>query len=262
MSEAIRALTAADLRELAGALRAERLGAPYNAAALERHVARELAAALAGELQRLSDEGLRSQHLALFLELLAAERSARVDAGEAIDLVWTGPEAAGTTNRDTGVVVRELFSHAARSVLVAGYVVYKGKRVFRALAERMAELPELEVRMFLNVERRRTDTSLDSEVVKGFRHRFRTKEWPGPRLPELYYDPRSLESDPSRRASLHAKCVVVDEEVAFVSSANFTEAAQQRNVEAGVLIRSRPFAAKLAAHFRALADAGTFQKIR
>ncbi len=260
MSAAIRALTAADLREIAGAIRAERLGPPYGVAALERFVASELAAALAGELRRLSDEGLRPRHLALFFELLAEERSARAEPGEAIDLVWTGPETAGISNRDTGVVVRELFSHATRSVLIAGYVVYQGKQVFRALAERMAELPELAVRMFFNVERGR-DTSLDSEVVKRFLHRFRTREWPGERLPELFYDPRSLDSDRLRRGSLHAKCVVVDLEVAFVSSANFTEAAQQRNVEAGVLIRSRRFAEKLSAHFRALADAGHFRKI-
>ncbi len=261
MSAAIRALTAADLRELAGAIRARRLGPPYGAAALGRHVGSPLAAALAGDFQRLSDEGLRPQHLALFLELLAEERSARADPADGVDLVWTGPGTAGVTNRDTGVVVRELFSHAARSVLVAGYAIYKGKQVFRALAERMAQLPELEVRMFLNVERGRTDSSLDSEVVRRFRHRFRTREWPGTRLPELYYDPRSLDADRSRRASLHAKCVVVDEEVAFVSSANFTEAAQQRNVEAGVLIRSHRFAAKLAAHFRKLTEIGHFRKI-
>ncbi len=58
------------------------------------------------------------------------------------------------------------------------------------------------------------------------------------------------------RASLHAKCIVVDRELAFVSSANFTEAAQLKNIEVGLLIRSRPLAAKLADHFEALAEAG------
>ena len=39
------------------------------------------------------------------------------------------------------------------------------------------------------------------------------------------------------RGSLHAKCVVVDRSTALVTSANFTEAAQHRNIEAGLLIR-------------------------
>ena len=53
------------------------------------------------------------------------------------------------------------------------------------------------------------------------------------------------------RASLHAKCVVVDKELAFVSSANFTEAAQTKNIEVGVTLRSAAFAKRLAEHFEA-----------
>ena len=37
-----------------------------------------------------------------------------------VDLVWTGPETLGVTNRDTGVVVRDLFGSAETNVLVAG----------------------------------------------------------------------------------------------------------------------------------------------
>jgi len=78
-------------------------------------------------------------------------------------------------------------------------------------------------------------------------------DWPGTRLPTVYYDPRSLELDHSNRASLHAKCIVVDNETAFVSSANFTEAAQLKNIEVGVIIKSPHFARHLSQHFDALA---------
>jgi phosphatidylserine/phosphatidylglycerophosphate/cardiolipin synthase-like enzyme len=91
-------------------------------------------------------------------------------------------------------------------------------------------------------------------VLRLFTHRFRTEEWPGQRLPEVFYDPRSLEHEGPKRASLHAKCIVVDKDIAFVSSANFTEAAQARNIEVGVLLRSRMLAEQLASHFEALAD--------
>jgi len=59
-----------------------------------------------------------------------------------------------------------------------------------------------------------------------------------------------------KRASLHAKCVVVDNAISFVSSANFTEAAQERNIEVGLLIRSAPLAARLERHFTALISQG------
>ena len=52
---------------------------------------------------------------------------------------------------------------------------------------------------------------------------------------------------PSRR-----KCIVVDNRSVFVSSANFTEAAQQRNLEVGLLIHSESLAEKLTRHFDTL----------
>jgi len=75
------------------------------------------------------------------------------------------------------------------------------------------------------------------------------------RLPEIYYDPRGLSTNPATRATWHAKCVVVDDELAFVTSANFTEWAHQRNVEAGVLVRSRSFNAQLRQQFDSLVRA-------
>ena len=77
----------------------------------------------------------------------------------------------------------------------------------------------------------------------------------------MYYDPRSLELDHSNRASLHAKCIVVDDETAFVSSANFTEAAQLKNIEVGVIIKSPHFARHLSQHFDALAAEGVLKPV-
>jgi phosphatidylserine/phosphatidylglycerophosphate/cardiolipin synthase-like enzyme len=48
----------------------------------------------------------------------------------------------------------------------------------------------------------------------------------------------------------------VDEALAFVSSANFTQAAQRKNIEVGVLIRSKSFAVTLSSHFQMLSAAG------
>ncbi|MBV8130459.1 MAG: hypothetical protein JO114_22640, partial [Planctomycetaceae bacterium] len=81
------------------------------------------------------------------------------------------------------------------------------------------------------------------------------------RRPKCYYDPRSLEADQTKSTSLHAKCVVVDKEEAFVSSANFTEAAQTRNIEVGVLVRSSSFARKLSDHFESLAASSILKPI-
>jgi phosphatidylserine/phosphatidylglycerophosphate/cardiolipin synthase-like enzyme len=55
---------------------------------------------------------------------------------------------------------------------------------------------------------------------------------------------------------LHAKCVSVDGERAFVSSANFTMRAHERNIEVGVLLHDRAFAAQLERQWMSLVDDG------
>jgi phosphatidylserine/phosphatidylglycerophosphate/cardiolipin synthase-like enzyme len=90
--------------------------------------------------------------------------------------------------------------------------------------------------------------------LREFADQFR-RAWPGQRRPNVYYDPRGLSTDSAVRATWHAKCVVVDDELSFVTSANFTEWAQQRNAEAGVLIRSHSFNAQLRQQFESLVQA-------
>lgn len=249
-------LADSDLRELAAVLRARRLAAPFTAMSVQRLIAGPAAGAVAEELQRLADQGFQAEQMAVMLELLVRDRCRRPKVEDALDLVTTGPEVCGMMNRDTGVVVRELFAGAQQSVLVAGYAVYQGREVFRALADRMAEFPELSVRMFLDVQRGPGDTSMASEVVKRFAERFKTREWPDGRpLPKVFYDPRSLDLEADKRACLHAKCVVVDGEAVFVSSANFTEAAQERNIEMGLLVRSCWLAERVTRHFETLLTA-------
>ena len=259
MKEALLSLSPYELRALAAGLRSERLSAPYAAASLSRFVDQAAASGVAESLQTLCESGMQAAGAALTLELLASSIAERPAIGELVNLVTTGPVSTGIANRDTSVVVSNLFRNAGTTVLVAGYAVYGGCRVFHALGERMMACPTLKVRMFLDIQRKPGDTSATSELVKRFVHHFRAIEWPqGMPLPEIYYDPRSLAMERDNRSVLHAKCVVVDAEETFVSSANFTEAAQQRNVEVGVLLSSRVLADKLISFFDTLLAAHHF----
>ena len=261
MIEALCQLGLDDLRQLASALRSGRLIPPFTKLALRRYVVDTLAEEVEGSFRQLAADGLNADQIASMLDLLAHDRSRYATPDDLIDLVWTGPEAGGIANRDTSVVVRELFQAARHSVVIAGYAIYQGHIVFRTLAERMDREEGLKVTMFLDVRRPLADTLSPVEVVRHFAARFRSQEWPGRRLPEVYYDPRSLETDPAKRASLHAKCVIVDAETALISSANFTAAAQLRNIEVGVLVRSRPLSRRLVLHFETLAAQAILRKL-
>jgi phosphatidylserine/phosphatidylglycerophosphate/cardiolipin synthase-like enzyme len=79
--------------------------------------------------------------------------------------------------------------------------------------------------------------------------------WPfGDPKPVVYFDPRTAEE--RSPVSLHAKCVVIDHEYALVTSANFTDRGQTRNIEAGVAIEDRAFAASLERQWSSLVEAG------
>jgi phosphatidylserine/phosphatidylglycerophosphate/cardiolipin synthase-like enzyme len=107
--------------------------------------------------------------------------------------------------------------------------------------------------MFLNVKRPLGETSTDSALIASFAYRFRTQHWPTDRpLPEIYFHPRSLTMDTKRNAVLHAKCVFIDGRTTFASSANFTKAAQERNIEVGLLVRSEIIAERLINFFATL----------
>lgn len=86
--------------------------------------------------------------------------------------------------------------------------------------------------------------------------------WPGERLPEVYFDPRALDLDASQHAVLHAKCVVIDERLSLITSANFTEAAQLRNIEVGALIEERTLARRLTLQFDRLIEGGALIPLR
>lgn len=53
-------------------------------------------------------------------------------------------------------------------------------------------------------------------------------------------------------AAVYAKCAVADHRLAFVTSANLTAAALERNMELGVLIRGGTIPSRLHAHLNAL----------
>jgi phosphatidylserine/phosphatidylglycerophosphate/cardiolipin synthase-like enzyme len=70
----------------------------------------------------------------------------------------------------------------------------------------------------------------------------------------VYFDPRT--ADQYVTVSMHAKCVVIDHEYTLITSANFTDRGQTRNIEAGVAIEDRGFAASLERQWFNLVEAG------
>jgi phosphatidylserine/phosphatidylglycerophosphate/cardiolipin synthase-like enzyme len=214
----------------------------------------------------LLDQGIHNQlealedalsgHTALacigILDVVLAER--RANARPAPELVWTGPERANATARDTAVVLRALFERAQRQVILAGYDFTKGSSLLEPLWIAMRDR-RVDVRFFIHIKQPEEALShpeaYGNEAVRSLMN----DVWPfGDPRPHVYYDVRALAPRPW--FNMHAKCVVVDGECALVTSANFTRRAQEENTECGVLLEEPTFALHLARQWLGLIDAG------
>jgi phosphatidylserine/phosphatidylglycerophosphate/cardiolipin synthase-like enzyme len=215
---------------------------------------------LVADLEALDAQGFSPAQLALLVVAVASEREHLERPNTQIELVATGLEAQAQA-RDTLIVVEQLFAEAQESVLVVGFAVFQGNEIFKTLAKRMIESPDLHVVCCFDVARDRYDNRLEPVIIDEFSRRFIKYQWPGSRVPDVYFDRRSLILDRKRRAVLHAKTIVVDHRKALLTSANPTPAAYLRNIELGIVLSGGDIPYEIERYFNALISGGRLERL-
>ena len=261
MSGRLRELPAGVLSALATALQTGKLKPPFTRATVEHLVGGP--PWLAAELTTLTTRGLSPAALAWGIGLITEERAEWRSRWDGLALTWTGPEEVVTETRDTGAVARELFAGAQRSLLVSTYALdegAKGENLLAILRQRMVS-QTLDVRFFVNLPREYGDERPSATILAQHARRLREKVFTWEPRPSVFYDRRALEPGHGPRGCLHAKVIVRDEVQTLITSANLTEAAQERNVEAGVLIDDAPFARGVVGQFERLVAAGVLVEL-
>jgi phosphatidylserine/phosphatidylglycerophosphate/cardiolipin synthase-like enzyme len=248
-----------DLTQAAAALADGRLAAPVSSISLARLGVSD-PHGLARELDRLAQLGLQPKQMSVVLHAVVEERRASWSREVELELVVTGPDVREQA-RDTAVVVEQLFEEAKASVLLVGFALYDGSTIFRRLAQRLDATPQLQATLCLDISRRSTDTTRESDLIARYEHEFRQRHWSGKRLPNIYFDPRGLTMDANKRAVLHAKCIVIDSASALVTSANPTPAAYTKNIELGIVIRGGTIPGQIASHFSSLIETGALRRL-
>jgi phosphatidylserine/phosphatidylglycerophosphate/cardiolipin synthase-like enzyme len=176
------------------------------------------------------------------------------------------------------VVLAELFAKARQHVLVAGYSFDRGANLpalhdamvgHGVTADFFVDIQQLLERLKAAARTSNLDWGLLSTPLDNARDSlergraavvlFYQLMWPmGEPRPTVYFDPRTAER--GSLVSLHAKCVVIDHEYTLITSANFTDRGQTRNLEAGVAIEDRGFAASLERQWGNLVDGGVVER--
>jgi phosphatidylserine/phosphatidylglycerophosphate/cardiolipin synthase-like enzyme len=143
------------------------------------------------------------------------------------DLVWTSPSVPGLEGRTT-LAVAEMMNEAQNSIYAATYSASWGSAYVATLAHAL----ERGVKVTLVVDKKTQD--LTAKKLKA--------QLPGARMWTL------AEKDEDVYAVQHAKIVMVDSLTALVTSANFSEAGADRNLECGLLVRDSLVAARIKDH--------------
>jgi phosphatidylserine/phosphatidylglycerophosphate/cardiolipin synthase-like enzyme len=248
MNKGLTAVSDAQLQRLRDSIANGQLPTPITRATLTAFGIRNQLDALVTVLEGHS----RQACLSILSSVLAERDHLRRPMPE---LVWTGPEGHRATARDTAVVLRELFEKARKCVVLAGYSFTHAKELLTPLHHSMKSYG-VEVFFIVNIEQTSAPQPNPEKYGQAKLTEFIQANWSfGTPYPRLYCDRRALLPGPLW-ASLHSKCVVVDAQLAFVSSANFTQRGQERNIETGVLLNDPLFAAQLERQWLGLIGGG------
>ncbi len=218
---------------------------------------------LATSLRSLTDSGCTLSALALFCRTLHAARQQAATTESSVNLALSGPPVSGSPVIDTPTVVRSLFSEARSEVLVASYVFHSAANLLAPLAARHDSDPGFRVRIVVDLSHQRQHPAEPLPIIEHrFLRSFLKDHWRGIRPPEIWHDPRFASPQPDGPSGvMHAKLVVIDRAAALVTSANFTAAAQERNIEAGLLIRQPRQVQRLLDYFDGLTTTGVLKAI-
>lgn len=166
----------------------------------------------------------RRGELASMLEVaLAAKRCAPTT-----ELVWTGPATTVVPVRRTEQVLFDLIRCAERQLTIMSFGIFQIPRLVAELEHALAR--GVILRLVLGDRESHSYQELDS-----YRQQLGRVVAEGALL--LHWPTERRSRDERGHAGLmHAKSAVADSRVAFLTSANLTQAALERNMEMGVLI--------------------------
>jgi phosphatidylserine/phosphatidylglycerophosphate/cardiolipin synthase-like enzyme len=163
----------------------------------------------------------------------------RAKGEQEIELVWTGPSSKLIATRKTEQALLHVIDAAESRLFITSFVAYDVASIMSAL--RKAIDRGVEVSMLLeSSDKHGGGVSMDT--IGKMREAL-----PAARI---YFWRDKGESYAA--VKVHAKVAVCDEGICFISSANLTGHAMEKNMEAGVLIRGGPLPMRLQNHLEAL----------
>lgn len=172
----------------------------------------------------------------------ASGTAALLEGRGAVELVWSGPRTGIIPTRFTEQVMLEVIDAAETELFLVTFVFYKAASIVEAL--RKAARRGVDVRILLEPSTDRGGSRGPGEVP--------TLAEAVPEATIYVWDHFAKAGPDPVPASVHAKCAVADGRIMFITSANLTSAALERNMELGALVQAGDLPRRLRDHLQAL----------
>lgn len=158
-----------------------------------------------------------------------------------VELVWTGPTTPMVATRRTHQVLLDMIRLAEREIFMVSFVAYDVAELVTELND--AAVRNVSIKALLETSKDHGG-SLEIDPISTLKAS----------VPAAHTFAWTHRQDGHEDGRVHAKIVVVDRRTAFLTSANLTGHAFEKNMEAGVLIKDGPLPSRLHDHLQALID--------
>ena len=167
-----------------------------------------------------------------------------------VEMVWTGPTTGLVPIRHTEQVLREVIEYATTKLIIVSFVAHDVPGVLSALNRAVARNVSVDILV-------ESSQNSHSKIRVDSVPKMKTAV-PGA---NLYIWDQTAVANTAAVGVVHAKCAVADGEIAFITSANLTTAAMEKNVELGVLIKGGSITSSLDAHLTSLIVSKTLKQV-
>jgi phosphatidylserine/phosphatidylglycerophosphate/cardiolipin synthase-like enzyme len=188
---------------------------------------------------------------------VALVTAAKIELGhrqaENVEVVWSGPEPARTTFRQTEQAILEVINSAVRRLTIVSYAVYRIPRICEALVS----AANRGVRINVIIETPdRIEGQTEYSTIQALGNQVGA-------VSSVYYWPpdKRIAEDGGKPGILHVKCAVADGRVLFLSSANLTEYAFTVNMELGLLVTGGRLPCEVEEQFDRLIEIGVLERV-
>lgn len=169
----------------------------------------------------------------------------------AVELVWTGPSTGQVPVRHTEQVLCEVIEAAKRKLFLVSFVAYEVDSITRVLRGAIGRQVHIDM-LLESSDKHGGRVTYDSvKAMKSILPSINIYVWSS----DKKYLPGQFPG------AVHAKCAVADGELAFITSANLTSAAMERNMELGVLVKGGDLPYRLHQHLEALIFTKFLEKV-